>query len=131
VADTEERTSEMAKTALIVDDSTTMRQMVAFTLREAGYQVVEAEHGQDALNKITAQPVNIVITDLNMPVMDGFTFIQNVRAMPTYKFLPILMLTTESQLSKKEQGKAVGATGWIIKPFDPDKLLQVVAKVLP
>lgn len=121
----------MAKTALIIDDSTTMRQMVAFTLREAGYQVVEAENGQDALNKISAHPINIVVTDLNMPVMDGFTFIQNVRAMPSHKFLPILMLTTESQLSKKEQGKAVGATGWIVKPFDPEKLLQVVAKVLP
>ncbi len=121
----------MAKTALIVDDSLTMRQMVAFTLREAGYQVVEAEHGQDALNKIAAQQVNVVITDLNMPVMDGFTFIRSVRAIPTLKYLPILMLTTESQLSKKEEGKAAGATGWIIKPFDPDKLLQVVAKVLP
>lgn len=121
----------MAKTALIIDDSTTMRQMVAFTLREAGYQVVEAENGQDALDKINAQPVNVVITDLNMPVMDGFTFIKSVRAMAAFKFLPILMLTTESQLSKKEQGKAAGATGWIVKPFDPDKLLQVVAKVLP
>ena len=121
----------MAKTGLIVDDSLTMRQMVAFTLREAGYQVVEAEHGQDALDKITVNPINFVITDLNMPVMDGFTFIKQVRAMPAFKFLPILMLTTESQLSKKEQGKAAGATGWIVKPFDPDKLLQVVAKVLP
>jgi two-component system chemotaxis response regulator CheY len=121
----------MAKTALIVDDSITMRQMVAFTLRGAGFQVVEAEHGQDALDKIGSHPVNVVITDLNMPVMDGFTFIKNVRAMPCHKFLPILMLTTESQLSKKEQGKAVGATGWIVKPFDPEKLLQVVAKVLP
>jgi two-component system chemotaxis response regulator CheY len=121
----------MAKTALIVDDSPTMRQMVAFTLREAGFEVVEAENGQDALNKITAQKVNIVITDLNMPVMDGFTFIKNVRAMPALKYVPILMLTTESQVSKKEQGKAAGATGWIVKPFDIDKLLQTIAKVLP
>ncbi len=121
----------MAKTALIVDDSTTMRQMVAFTLREAGYQVVEAEHGQDALDKISAQPVNPPSRIENMPVMDGFTFIKNVRAMPSHKFLPILMLTNQSQLSKKEQGKAAGATGWIVKPFDPEKLLQVVAKVLP
>ncbi len=108
-----------------------MRQMVAFTLREAGFEVVEAENGQDALNKITAQKVNIVITDLNMPVMDGFTFIKNVRAMPALKYVPILMLTTESQVSKKEQGKAAGATGWIVKPFDIDKLLQTIAKVLP
>ncbi len=108
-----------------------MRQMVAFTLREAGYEVVEAEHGQDGLDKISKHTVNVVITDLNMPVMDGFAFIRNVRAMPAHKFLPILMLTTESQLSKKEEGKAAGATGWIVKPFDPEKLLQVVAKVLP
>jgi len=121
----------MAKTALIVDDSVTMRQMVAFTLREAGYEVVEAEHGQDALDKIPGRKINIVITDLNMPVMDGFTLIRFVRAMPALKFVPILMLTTESQLSKKEEGKAAGATGWIVKPFDPDKLLQTVAKVLP
>jgi two-component system chemotaxis response regulator CheY len=121
----------MIKTALIVDDSATMRQMVAFTLRDAGFEVVEAEHGQDALDKIAGRQINIVITDLNMPVMDGFTFIKNVRAMPVLKFVPILMLTTESQLSKKEQGKAAGATGWIIKPFDPEKLLQTIAKVLP
>jgi two-component system chemotaxis response regulator CheY len=121
----------MVKTALIVDDSTTMRQMVAFTLREAGFEVVEAEHGQDALDKLPGKRINIVITDLNMPVMDGFTFIKNVRAMSTLKFVPILILTTESQLSKKEQGKAAGATGWIVKPFDPEKLLQTVAKVLP
>jgi len=121
----------MAKTVLIVDDSATMRQMVAFTLREAGYQVVEAEHGQDALNKMPLSQINAVITDLNMPVMDGFTYIKSVRAIPSYKSLPILMLTTESQLSKKEEGKAAGATGWIIKPFDPERLLQVMAKVLP
>src|SRR5450631_666458 len=104
----------MVKTALIVDDSTTMRQMVAFTLREAGFQVIEAEHGQDALDKIPGHHINLVITDLNMPVMDGFTFIKSVRALPALKFVPILMLTTESQLSKKEQGKAAGATGWIV-----------------
>jgi two-component system chemotaxis response regulator CheY len=121
----------MVKTALIVDDSTTMRQMVAFTLREAGFEVVEAEHGQDALDKIAGRKINVVITDLNMPVMDGFTFIKHVRAMAALKFVPILMLTTESQLSKKEQGKAAGATGWIVKPFDPEKLLQTIAKVLP
>jgi len=121
----------MAKTALIVDDSTTMRQMVAFTLREAGFEVIEAENGQDALNKIGSNKINIVITDLNMPVMDGFTFIKNVRAMPALKFVPILMLTTESQLSKKEQGKAAGATGWIVKPFEIEKLLQTISKVLP
>jgi len=121
----------MAKTVLVVDDSATIRQMVSFTLKEAGYLVIEAENGQDALNKITANPINVVITDLNMPVMDGFTFIRSVRAMPAFKSLPMLLLTTESQLSKKEEGKAAGATGWIIKPFEPAKLLQVMAKVLP
>jgi two-component system, chemotaxis family, chemotaxis protein CheY len=121
----------MVKTALIVDDSATMRQMVAFTLREAGFEVVEAEHGQDAIDKIPGRKINIVITDLNLPVMDGLTFIKTVRSMPAFKFVPILMLTTESQVTKKEQGKAAGATGWIVKPFDPDKLLQIVAKVLP
>jgi len=121
----------MAKTALVVDDSITMRQMVAYTLREAGFEVVEAENGQDALNKMGAQKINIIITDLNMPVMDGFTFIKAVRAMPAHKFVPILLLTTESQASKKEQGKAAGATGWIVKPFDVEKLLQTIAKVLP
>jgi two-component system chemotaxis response regulator CheY len=121
----------MAKTALIVDDSTTMRQMVAFTLREAGFEVVEAENGQDALDKIGKQKINIIITDLNMPVMDGFTFIKSVRAMAALKFVPILLLTTESQAAKKEQGKAAGATGWIVKPFETEKLLQTIAKVLP
>lgn len=121
----------MAKKALIVDDSASMRQMVAYTLRQGGFEVVEGENGQDALDKLPGHTVEIIITDLNMPVMDGITFIQKVRALPALKFVPILMLTTETQASKKEQGKAAGATGWIVKPFDPEKLLQTVAKVLP
>ncbi len=121
----------MSKKALIVDDSASMRQMVAYTLRQGGFDVVEGENGQDALNKLPDHKVEIIITDLNMPVMDGITFIQKVRTMPAFKFVPILMLTTETQSNKKEQGKAAGATGWIVKPFDPDKLLQTVAKVLP
>ena len=121
----------MVKTALIVDDSTTMRQMVAFTLREAGFEVIEAEHGQDALDKIAGRRINIVITDLNMPVMDGITFIGNVRALSATRYVPILMLTTESQPEMKQKGKAAGATGWIVKPFDPPRLLAVIAKVLP
>jgi two-component system chemotaxis response regulator CheY len=116
---------------LIVDDAVSMRQMVSFTLKQGGYAVIEAEHGQDALNKLQGNPVDLVITDLNMPVMDGITLIQNVRKMPSMKSKPILMLTTEGLASKKEQGKAAGATGWIVKPFDPDKLLQTLAKVLP
>jgi two-component system chemotaxis response regulator CheY len=116
---------------LIVDDSASMRQMVGFTLRQGGYEVVEAEHGQDALNKLAGVTVDLIITDLNMPVMDGITLIQNVRKQPAMKYKPILMLTTEGLAAKKEQGKAAGATGWIVKPFDPDKLLQTLAKVLP
>ncbi len=116
---------------LIVDDSVSMRQMVGYTLREGGFDVVEAEHGQDALDKLKGITVDLIITDLNMPVMDGITLIQNVRAQPAMKSKPILMLTTEGLASKKEQGKAAGATGWIVKPFDPEKLLQTIAKVLP
>ena len=111
-----------------------MRQMVGFTLRQGGYDVIEAEHGQDALdklNKLASAMVDLILTDLNMPVMDGITLIQNVRKMPAMKSKPILMLTTEGLAAKKEQGKAAGATGWIVKPFDPDKLLQTLAKVLP
>ena len=116
---------------LIVDDSVSMRQMVGFTLRQGGYDVVEAEHGQDALNKLQSTTVDLVLTDLNMPVMDGITLIQNLRRIPAMKSKPILMLTTEGLAAKKEQGKAAGATGWIVKPFDPEKLLQTLAKVLP
>jgi two-component system chemotaxis response regulator CheY len=116
---------------LIVDDSVSMRQMVGFTLRQGGFEVFEAEHGQDALDKLQGLQVDLIITDLNMPVMDGITLIQSVRKLPAMKAKPILMLTTEGLAAKKEQGKAAGATGWIIKPFDPDKLLQTVAKVLP
>jgi two-component system chemotaxis response regulator CheY len=124
----------VAKTALIVDDSSSMRQMVGFTLKSAGFIVIEGSDGQDALNKLTAAPggkVDIIITDLNMPVMDGLTFIKQVRTRPLLKFTPILMLTTESQESRKAEGKAAGATGWIVKPFHPEQLLKVIAKVLP
>lgn len=117
--------------ALIVDDSISMRQMVGFTLRQGGFEVIEAEHGEDALNKLKTAQVDLVITDLNMPVMDGITLIRNIRALPNMKTKPILMLTTEGLASKKEQGKAAGATGWIVKPFDPDKLLLTISKVLP
>lgn len=121
----------MARTVMIVDDSTMIRQMVSFTLREAGFDVVEAGNGQEALQKLEGQKLDLIVTDLNMPVMDGITFIRNARGVPASKYLPILMLTTESQAEKKMQGKAAGATGWIVKPFDPAKLLNVIAKVLP
>jgi len=121
----------MSKRVLIVDDSPTMRQMVSFTLREANFDVLEAENGQDALKKVEGQKFDLILTDLNMPVMDGITFIRNARGLATTKYTPILMLTTESQAEKKSEGKAAGATGWIVKPFDPPKLLAVIGKVLP
>jgi two-component system chemotaxis response regulator CheY len=124
----------MAKVALVVDDSSSMRQMVSFTLQGAGFQVIEGGDGQDALNKLAAAPggkVDIIITDLNMPVMDGLTFIRQVRAQSALKFTPILMLTTESQEERKAEGRAAGATGWIVKPFHPEQLLKVIEKVLP
>jgi two-component system chemotaxis response regulator CheY len=121
----------MPKKALIVDDSVTIRQMVSFTLRQAQFDVVEAENGADALKKLASLTPDLIVTDLNMPVMDGLTFIRGARALPSAKYIPILMLTTESQAEKKAQAKAAGATGWIVKPFDPAQLLAVIGKVVP
>lgn len=121
----------MPRTALIVDDSTSMRQMIAHTLSSAGFQVTQAANGQDALATLTSARPDVIITDLNMPVMDGLTFIKKARALPVSKFTPILMLTTEAGAERKAEGRAAGATGWIVKPFHPDQLLQVVAKVVP
>ncbi|KAA0677496.1 response regulator [Roseomonas genomospecies 6] len=117
------------KKVLTVDDSRTMRDMVSFTLKGAGYDVVEAADGQQALGVIGANKVDLVITDLNMPVMDGLTLIRRLRATPAHRTLPILMLTTEADDKKKAEGRAVGATGWIVKPFNPEKLISVVQKV--
>ena len=119
----------MKKKVLTVDDSRTMRDMVTFTLKGAGYDVVEAADGQQALGIIGANKVDLVITDLNMPVMDGLTLIRRFRATPAHRTLPILMLTTEADEKKKAEGRAVGATGWIVKPFNPEKLISVVQKV--
>lgn len=119
----------MSKTAITIDDSKTMRDMVSYTLKEAGFEVLEAEDGQAALNVINGQKFDVVITDLNMPNMDGIALIKALRAKPEYKFTPILMLTTESDDGKKVEGKAAGATGWIVKPFNPEKFIQVVNKV--
>lgn len=121
----------MARTALIVDDSASIRQMVAFTLQQAGFAVLEGSNGEDALQKLENHRVELIITDLNMPVMDGIAFISHLRHRPATKYTPVLMLTTENQMEKKRQGKAAGATGWIVKPFHPGKLLDVIAKVLP
>lgn len=120
----------MAKTILAVDDSASIRQMVAFTLKGAGYNVLEAVDGEDGLTKLNGNVVDMVLTDLNMPKLDGFGFITKIRANPKYKFIPVIMLTTESQAEKKQAGKSVGATGWIVKPFKPEQLLDVVKKVL-
>src|ERR1017187_7073233 len=119
----------MAKVILTVDDSASVRQMVKFTLSDAGYTVIEAVDGLDALTKL-ASPVNLVITDLNMPNLDGIGLIRSVRANSAWKGMPILMLTTESQESRKLEGKAAGATGWIVKPFTPQQILGVVKRVL-
>lgn len=120
----------MSSQLLIVDDSTSMRQMVAFALTSGGYMVREAEDGQVALDIARTQRFDAVVTDVNMPVMDGITLIRELRQLPAYKFIPILMLTTESAGDKKMEGKAAGATGWLVKPFDPEQLLATVRKVL-
>ena len=124
----------MAKTVLIVDDSTSMRQMVGFTLRGAGYEVIEGGNGQEALDRLASTPANrvdLVITDLNMPVMDGLALTRQLRAKPLLRFIPVLILTTENTDRRKAEGKAAGATGWIVKPFQPEQLLRVIEKVLP
>jgi two-component system, chemotaxis family, chemotaxis protein CheY len=115
---------------LAVDDSASMRQMVAFTLKGAGYNVIEAADGQEALDKARGEAVDLVLTDQNMPRMDGLTLVQNLRALASYATTPILILTTESSDEMKAKGKAAGATGWLVKPFDPAKLLAVVQKVI-
>ncbi len=120
----------MAKKILIVDDSSSIRQMVGLTLKGVGHEIVEAVDGRDALDKAKAGGIDMVVTDLNMPNMDGITLIKELRALPAFKFTPILMLTTESQGSRKQEGKAAGATGWMVKPFKPDQLLGIVKKVL-
>jgi len=115
---------------LAVDDSTSMRQMVTFTLKGAGYDVIEAADGQEAFDKAKVDQVDLVLSDVNMPVMDGITLIKSLRGLDSYKFTPMLMLTTESAGDKKMEGKAAGATGWIVKPFNPDQLLSTIKKVL-
>ena len=116
------------KRILAVDDSASMRQMVGFTLKKAGFDVTEAKDGSEALNIAKQQGFDAVISDVNMPVMDGITLIRELRSLPNYKFTPLLMLTTESGLDKKSEGKAAGATGWIVKPFNPEQLLAVLKK---
>jgi two-component system chemotaxis response regulator CheY len=120
----------MSKTIMTVDDSASMRQMIGFTLKNAGYEVIEAVDGRDALAKIAGTQTHLLITDLNMPAMDGIELIQHVRALPQYKYIPIVMLTTESQDQKKQAGRAAGASGWIVKPFRAEQLVMVAKKLL-
>jgi two-component system chemotaxis response regulator CheY len=115
---------------LAVDDSASMRQMVAQTLAGAGHEVTSAQDGQEALDYARQQRFDLVLTDVNMPVMDGIALTRELRALPEFRFTPILVLTTESGTDRKMDGKAAGATGWIVKPFNPDQLLAVIRKVL-
>ncbi|HEY0330883.1 MAG TPA: response regulator [Rhodopseudomonas sp.] len=121
----------MAKRILTVDDSKTMRDMVSFTLRKAGFDVAEAEDGNKALAVLGGASFDLIITDLNMPNMDGITLIKSVRADAKHRGVPILILTTESDSTKKSDGKAAGATGWLVKPFSPEKLVELVQRVCP
>jgi two-component system chemotaxis response regulator CheY len=120
----------MAKTILNVDDSASFRQMVKLTLSSAGFNVVQAENGAEGLATATASPVDLVITDLNMPVLNGLEFIRELRKLSSFQGIPILFLTTESDDGMKQQAKAAGATGWITKPFEPERLVAVVGKML-
>ncbi|HEY5958969.1 MAG TPA: response regulator [Polyangiaceae bacterium] len=121
----------MAKTIMIVDDSTSMRQVLGHTLRVAGYEVVEGCDGRDALAKLTGQRVHLIISDVNMPHLDGIGLLKAVKLIPEYKFIPFIMLTTESQHEQRQAGQMAGARAWVVKPFEPDKLLSAVAKLVP
>lgn len=120
----------MAKTVLIVDDSASLRQVVSIALKGAGYDVLEGCDGKDALAKLTGQKVHLIISDVNMPNMDGITFVKEVKKLSSYKFTPIIMLTTESQESKKTEGQEAGAKAWVVKPFKPEAMLMAVAKLI-
>lgn len=120
----------MPKTILIVDDSSSVRSVVGISLKSAGYSVIEACDGVDALSKLNGQKIHLVVSDVNMPNMDGITLVKEIKKLPAYKFVPICMLTTESERSKMEQGKAAGAKAWVVKPFQPPKLLDVISKLI-
>ncbi|MBW4049434.1 MAG: response regulator [Proteobacteria bacterium] len=120
----------MAKTILIVDDSASLRQVVNIALSSAGYEVIEACDGVDALSKLDGRKIHLIISDVNMPNMDGITLVKEVKQRPDYKFTPIVMLTTESQEDKKAQGQAAGAKAWVVKPFQPAQMLAAVSKLI-
>lgn len=119
----------MAKTIMIVDDSASMRRVVGIALKGAGYDVIEGVDGKDALSKLTGQKVHMIISDVNMPVMDGIAFLKAVKQMPNYKFTPVIMLTTESAEEKKREGQAAGARAWVVKPFQPEQLVNAVQRL--
>lgn len=120
----------MSKTILVVDDAATIRQVVGITLKNAGYTVLEACDGKEALSKLDGRKVHLIISDVNMPNMDGITLVKEVKKLPDYKFTPIIMLTTESQESKKQEGQAAGAKAWMVKPFQPAQMLAAVSKLM-
>ena len=120
----------MAKTIMVIDDSASIRQVVNLTLKRAGYDIIEACDGKDALGKLAGQKVNLMVCDVNMPNMDGITFLKSLKEQPGYRFTPVIMLTTESQESKKQEGKAAGARAWVVKPFKPEQMLEAVSKLI-
>lgn len=120
----------MAKTIMIIDDSASLRQVVAIALKGAGYDVVEAGDGRDALNKLTGQKINLIICDVNMPNMDGISFVKEMKTLANYKFTPVIMLTTEGSEEKKRAGQAAGARAWVVKPFRPEQMLDAVSKLI-
>ncbi|MCG3728435.1 response regulator [Vibrio cincinnatiensis] len=121
----------MSKTILVVDDSAAIRQVVSLALKGAGYQTIEAMDGADALRKIQGVKIHLVISDVNMPNMDGITLLKELKKQPTTKFTPVIMLTTESEAAKKDQGRLAGAKAWVVKPFVPDQMLAAVNKLMP
>lgn len=120
----------MAKTVMVVDDSSSVRQVVSIALKSAGYDVIEACDGKDALAKLNGQKIHLMISDVNMPNMDGITLVKEVKKLASYKFTPIIMLTTESQEAKKLEGQAAGAKAWVVKPFQPAQMLAAVSKLI-
>jgi len=124
------REIKMAKTIMVVDDSASIRQVVNLTLKKSGYDVIEATDGRDALSKLTGQKVNLIVCDVNMPNMDGIMFLKSLKSTDAYRFTPVIMLTTESQEARKQEGKAAGARAWVVKPFKPEQMLDAVSKLM-
>ncbi|HSI22863.1 MAG TPA: response regulator [Methylophilaceae bacterium] len=120
----------MAKTVLIVDDSASLRQVVSIALKGAGYDVIEGVDGKDALTKLDGQKIHLIISDVNMPNMNGIEFVKAAKQLPAYKFTPVIMLTTESGEALKQEGQAAGAKAWVVKPFQPAQMLAAVSKLI-